>query len=231
MDEVAIYSEKTQQSIYAGNLSNQQTKAIGKMTLSFMNTTIKYNNLFIEEKMKMERGLADNKKAISRMSNYIGVQGALFAFASSGLGFILMDDEMDEDKKEAIVKKKKEQALWNMMYNIVDGTGISGKAVTTIAKVIKEEYDYLTDDQKRSADILKAMMNGSPAISIKAQKLTSAEYDVKDVYKKWKATGEIDGDMIKSGLRGATKIFSFATNFGGPEFAMALMDKYGFYNG
>ena len=49
----------------------------------------------------MDRGLADNKKAISRMSNYIGVQGALFAFASSGLGFILMDDEMDKDKKRS----------------------------------------------------------------------------------------------------------------------------------
>ena len=235
LEEISIYSEKTQQSIYSANLGYQQTKAIGKVTLNFMNTQIKYNNLVLEEAMKYTRGFSD-KKSGAKAANYLMIQTSMFAFVSSGLQFALMDDEEEYpmvkgkdgemvNQLDEVKAKKKEQMLWSMAYNLVDGTGLSGKAFTTVAKVIKEGYDTMTDEQKYSADYVRKVMDTSPSLSIKMGKIRGAKYDIQEIYKMYKKTGEITDDMLLPGLRAGSKIFSFATNFGGPEFAMALLDK------
>jgi len=229
MEEVAIHSERTQQSTWATNLSYQQTKAIGKVTLNFLNTQIRYNNIALEEMKKIKKGVSkDINKSIMRVINYTGLQVGAFSFLSSGLGFMMMDDEenYEDGEYDEIVNAKKQEAILNSMNNIINGTGIPGKVVTTLIGMTQEiqRSATATTYQKQQAKIAEKALQVSPAISIKYRKLQNASYDIKTAINNYK-----EGlSWRKPALRATTQVFSAATNIAAPEYVYSLADQYDF---
>jgi hypothetical protein len=226
MKEVALHSERTQQSSWASNLTYQQTKAIGKVTLNFLNTQIRYNNIALEEMKKIKKGVSgDVSKSIMRVINYTGLQVAGFATLSSGLQYVLMDDEMDPERKEKMTNTKKQQIIESTMLNIINGTGITGKATTTLIGMLDYVIETSTDKKRiDEAKFAKKALQVSPALSIKFRKLESAGYDIQAAMKNYdKGLG-----WKKPAGRAATELFSAATNIAAPEYIYSLMDQYDF---
>jgi hypothetical protein len=226
MRDVALHSERTQQSTYASNLSYQQTKAVGKVTLNFLNTQIRYNNIALAEAKKIKKGVSeDPTKSMLRIMNYTGLQVGMFATLSSGLQYVLMDDELDPERKEEMTDKKKKRIIQQSMFNIIDGTGISGKTATTMLGML----DYViknSKDKKKvdAAEFAKKALQVSPALSIKFKKLESAGYDMQAAMKNYK-----DGKGWKKPAgRAATEIFSAGSNIAAPEYIYSISDQYEF---
>ena len=224
MFEVAQFTESTQQSTWARNLNYEQTTAFGKMTLNFLNTNILYNNGALAEAMKIKRGLGD-KKSAQIIFNRIGLQTAMFTFLSSGAAYNLLDDEIDEETRDEKWEADKEYATWNAMVNVINGTGIRGKFATTAMTTLKNQYESMTEEGKRNADIAMDMLQASPALSIKIKKLKSMTYDMKQAQKIYEKTGKVPSKQL---LRAATKLFSFGTNIVWPEYVTTLQDKLDF---
>ena len=226
MKEVALHSERTQQSTWASNLTYQQTKAIGKVTLNFLNTQVRYNNIALEEMRKIGKGVSEDvSKSIMRVINYTGLQVAGFAVLSSGLQYVLMDDELDPERKEKMTNTKKQQIIENTMFNIVNGTGISGKATTTLIGMLDYVIETSTDKKRvDAAEFAKKSLQVSPALSIKFRKLESAGYDIQAAMRNYdKGLG-----WKKPAGRAATELFSAGTNIAAPEYIYSLMDQYDF---
>ena len=234
MEKVAMHSERTQQSTWASNLTYQQTKAIGKVTLNFLNTQVRYNNIALEEIKKIRKGVSDNSmKSMMRVVNYTAMQTAAFGFLSSGLQYSLMDDEENypmvkgEDgesisKLDQIKEQKKSDIIMNTAMNIINGTGIKGKGVTTLIGMLDEVLEFGSDTQKREAKIAKKALQMSPALSIKFNKLESAAYDIQAAFKNYK-----DGsNWTTPALRAGTELFSAGTNIAAPEYALSMMDQF-----
>ena len=214
--EIAFYdfvkhTEGTQQSTWANFLSKQQTKASGKLLLNFLNTQMRYNNISLAEMKKLQKGVG-GLESIGKILNYSGLQVAAFAFATEGVGFLLADTEMDDNERSRRLKEQEMNAYLKSMNNIIEGTGISGKAATTVIGMIQEAYPMLTGEKKRAADIALKSLQMSPAIQIKFKKLQAMGYEM--------AAGNY--------LRAGTKMVSATTNFGGFESIADLVDQYNF---
>ena len=224
MFEVAQFSESTQQSTWARNISYQQTTGLGKATLNFLSTNILYNNGALAESMKLQKGLGD-ARSVRTIVNRIGVQTAMFSVLSSGIQYLYMDEDIDPDKKEKLLEKDKEAILWNGMTSIINGTGISGRAATTMMGVLKKQYKFMTEEGKREADLAMELLQFSPSLSIKVKKIQQAEYDFRLAQKIYDKTGKVPTKQL---LRAGTKLFSFGTNFALPEYVTTIEDKYNF---
>jgi predicted kinase len=224
MFEVAQFSESTQQSTWARNISYQQTTGLGKATLNFLSTNILYNNGALAESMKLQKGLGD-AKSVRTIVNRIGVQTAMFSVLSSGIQYLYMDDDIDPDKKEKLLEKDKENILWTSMTSIINGTGITGRAATTMMGVLKKQYKFMTEEGRREADLAMELLQFSPSLSIKVKKIQQAEYDFRLAQKIYDKTGKVPTKQL---LRAGTKLFSFTTNFALPEYITTIEDKYNF---
>ena len=225
MEKVALHSERTQQSTWASNLTYQQTKAIGKVTLNFLNTQIRYNNIALEEAKKIRKGVSGNvTKSLMRIINYTGLQTAGFAALSSGLQFAMLDDEMDPEQKDDIVVNKREEIIANTMLNVINGTGITGKITTTLIGMLDEAIEFGTDEQKREAQLAKKLLQASPALSIKFRKLESVGYDYQQAMKNYQK----GKPFMRPAGRAVTNLFSAATNLEGPAYIYSLLDQFEF---
>ena len=174
--------------------------------------------------MKLQKGLGD-AKSVRTIVNRIGVQTAMFSVLSSGIQYLYMDEDIDPDKKEKLLEKDKEAILWNGMTSIINGTGISGRAATTMMGVLKKQYKFMTEEGKREADLAMELLQFSPSLSIKVKKIQQAEYDFRLAQKIYDKTGKVPTKQL---LRAGTKLFSFGTNFALPEYVTTIEDKYNF---
>lgn len=136
-----------------------------------------------------------------------------------------MDDELDPERKEKMTNTKKQQIIENTMFNIVNGTGISGKATTTLIGMLDYVIETSTDKKRvDAAEFAKKSLQVSPALSIKFRKLESAGYDIQAAMRNYdKGLG-----WKKPAGRAATELFSAGTNIAAPEYIYSLMDQYDF---
>ena len=114
-------------------------------------------------------GRGDQKSNISKIVYYGTLQSIIFGAMQSAIFASLGDDEQEE------FDKKKERIMYTMVDGWVAGLGVTGKAVGTIEKSIKE---YLKQKDKGfkadHAQTIIQLLGFSPPIGSKVRKIYSA---------------------------------------------------------
>ena len=176
-------TEEAQQSSRPDRVSMQQASGIGRLLLAFQNTPMQYARIIKKSMMDIQAGRGNATSHMSRIAWYAGVQAAIFGTLQSGLFMNLFDDEEDllamtPEQLEKYEKRKGEkldQTTGTMWKGLLNGTGISGRVITTlydIATVSAEEIEkgWKGDDNK----VVRAGTGISPSIGSKLSKLTKA---------------------------------------------------------
>jgi len=218
-------SESNQQSYDQKNLAQQQVQGYSRAILNFLNTTMLYNNRIVEaaENIKSGRG---SKKDVFQLANYVAIQPMLFAMAKDALLWLLMDDEIPADVKAAETKKKSIEALYAVLENLVNGTGITGKVVTTMYAMGEKANEALertpegkkVNWNKSLGDVGEEVLQFATSIDMKISKLQSAGYAAERGIKK--EEGFLEGNNLEAGLKTVTAI----TNFAAPEYILRSIE-------
>jgi hypothetical protein len=159
-------TEATQQSARPDMISQQQASPLGRLILSFQNTPMQYARIMNKAARDIASGRGDQKSNISKIVYYGALQSIIFGAMQSAIFASLGDDEQEE------FDKKKERIMYSMVDGWLAGLGVTGKAVGTIEKSIKE---YLKQKDKGfNADHAKTIMQllgFSPPVGSKVRKI------------------------------------------------------------
>jgi hypothetical protein len=142
----------------------------------------------------------------------------LFGTIQQGYVYTWADEEMDENKREDLLAKKRDNIAKNGLETLVSGTGVPGKVVLALKKGI-EDYALTPEGKKNKdgVDIALGMLESfSPIISVRTGLIKGMYYDAKDIEK--------DYDGIKPYLRLSTKAYALLTNQGIPKEIIERMD-------
>ncbi len=172
-DEWIEISEKSQQSSDPSKISGQQSSDMGRIFLQFVNTPMQYNRLMIADGKDLVNGRGNPMQKISRIIYYGAMQNLWFNFMQGGmfaLGFGDFGDSEIEDKTLNMVN--------SMSDGLLRGTGLPGMTVSVIKNVV---IDIMKESGKKRPDYedsLDELLNFSPAIKSKFNRLKSAAYEV-----------------------------------------------------
>ena len=190
-EDFSLISDETQQSADPMLISKQQASTLGRFLLSFQNTPMQMTRLMKKAgQMLINRRKYPNQSQFqsdttnfSKIVYYGAVQNFVFSSLQNALfalapGF--MDDEEDENEKEAAEKREKiintktERIVNSMADTLLRGSGIYGAMISTVKNVINEYYRQ--EKKGFTADhtytILQAT-NLSPAVGSKLRKIYS----------------------------------------------------------
>jgi hypothetical protein len=179
-------TQSTQQSAREDMISAQQRSAVGKFILSFQNVTSQFNRLgkkaFLDLKNRRitkpnETQLQSDISNIARLTYYIGIQNMVFYALQTALFMAMLDDDEEETEKEIKSRNKKyEYAVNGAIDSVLRGTGIYGAIVATVKNVAiawtKERGKTYNKDESAT---LRAALDVSPPLGIKARKIVNAE--------------------------------------------------------
>jgi len=183
-------SESTQQSARPDKISQQQASPLGRMILAFQNTPSQYVRLMKKAGLDLinrRKTPPYDSQAKSDMSNiskiiyYGAVQNIIFYGLQSALFAMLFEDD---EKDEKFFKNKRDRILNGSLDTILRGMGVGGAVISTI----KNTAIAYAENQKKTWNkedniIMKELLQLSPPIGIKAQKLGSYEKTM-DINKK-----------------------------------------------
>jgi hypothetical protein len=159
-------TEATQQSARPDMISQQQASPLGRLILSFQNTPMQYARIMNKAARDIASGRGDQKSNISKIVYYGALQSIIFGAMQSAIFASLGDDEEEE------FDKKKERIMYSMVDGWLAGLGVTGKAVGTVEKSIRE---YLKqEDRGFNADHAKTIMQllgFSPPVGSKVRKI------------------------------------------------------------
>jgi hypothetical protein len=162
-------TEATQQSARPDMISQQQASPLGRLILSFQNTPMQYARIMNKAARDLAAGRGDAKHNISKIVYYGALQSIIFAAMQSAIFASLGDDEEEE------FDKKKERIMYSMVDGWLAGLGVTGKAVGTIEKSIRE---YLKQDDRGfnadHAQTIIQLLGFSPPIGSKVRKIYGA---------------------------------------------------------
>jgi hypothetical protein len=179
-------TQSTQQSAREDMISAQQRSAVGKFILSFQNVTSQFNRLgkkaFLDLKNRRitkpnETQLQSDISNIARLTYYIGIQNMVFYALQTALFMAMLDDDEEETEKEIKSRNRKyEYAVNGAIDSVLRGTGIYGAIVATVKNVAiawtKERGKTYNKDESAT---LRAALDVSPPLGIKARKIVNAE--------------------------------------------------------
>lgn len=167
--DVQKVSESTQQSARLDKLSKQQTsKTVGRTFLAFQNTSMQYNRIIIKAFKDLAARRGDSKENIGKIIYYLGVQNLMFSSLQSGLQYVLMGGEFEDEE----VEEKWIRAANGTMDSFIRGFGVRGVIVASIKNAIIEAYQQFSkDNPTRIAieNIIVEAANVSPPVGIKAR--------------------------------------------------------------
>jgi hypothetical protein len=159
-------TEATQQSARPDMISQQQASPLGRLILSFQNTPMQYARIMNKAARDIASGRGDQKSNISKIVYYGALQSIIFGAMQSAIFASLGDDEEEE------FDKKKERIMYSMVDGWLAGLGVTGKAVGTIEKSIKE---YLKQKDKGfkadHARTIMQLLGFSPPVGSKVRKI------------------------------------------------------------
>jgi hypothetical protein len=162
-------TEATQQSARPDMISQQQASPLGRLILSFQNTPMQYARIMNKAARDIASGRGDQKSNISKIVYYGALQSIIFGAMQSAIFASLGDDEEEE------FDKKKERIMYSMVDGWLAGLGVTGKAVGTVEKSIKE---YLKQKERGfnsdHAQTIIQLLGFSPPIGSKLRKIYSA---------------------------------------------------------
>jgi hypothetical protein len=162
-------TEATQQSARPDMISQQQASPLGRLILSFQNTPMQYARIMNKAARDLAAGRGDAKHNISKIVYYGALQSIIFGAMQSAIFASLGDDEEEE------FDKKKERIMYSMVDGWLAGLGVTGKAVGTVEKSIRE---YLKQKERGfnadHAQTIIQLLGFSPPIGSKLRKIYSA---------------------------------------------------------
>jgi len=184
-------AEESQQSSRPDRISQQQASGLGRVILAFANTPMQYNRLIKKAGLDLinrrkrpgQSQLQSDISNISKMGYYAVVQNVIFNALQQAVFALEFDDEEDERAKQ-----KYYNVANGMLDSILRGSGIAGVGLSTlismVRKVYKESKKEGTFPGPDYADAAWELLNFSPPIDIKTNKLKIAGNNWK--YEGWK---------------------------------------------
>jgi hypothetical protein len=159
-------TEATQQSARPDMISQQQASPLGRLILSFQNTPMQYARIMNKAARDIASGRGDQKSNISKIVYYGALQSIIFGAMQSAIFASLGDDEEEE------FDKKKERIMYSMVDGWLAGLGVTGKAVGTVEKSIRE---YLKQEDRGfnadHAQTIIQLLGFSPPVGSKVRKI------------------------------------------------------------
>ncbi len=211
-------AESNQQSYSQDNLAEQQVAGYSRVVLNFLNTSMLYNNRIVESAENIKNGRG-SKEDVFKIANYAVIQPMLFALAKDALLFLLMDDEIPADAKAAETKKKTIEALYATMYNLANGTGVTGKVITTIAGMVEKGMETQEKWNQNLGDVGAEALSFATSIDMKISKMESAGYAAERAIKKK------EGFLGDNSLEAGAKTITAVTNFAAPEYILKTIGE------
>ena len=174
MLDVQRVSESTQQSARLDKLSQQQTtRSIGRVFLAFQNTSMQYNRIIIKAVKDLAARRGDPKEHIGKIVYYLGFQNALFSALQSGMQYVLLGGEFEEEE----IEQKWIRTANGTLDSFIRGYGWWGVTLAAAKNTLIETYlQYSKDNPTRIAeiDILVEAAQVAPPIGIKARQIGQA---------------------------------------------------------
>jgi len=185
-DDFNEITQSTQQSAREDMISAQQRSAVGKFVLAFQNVTSQFNRLgkkaFLDLKNRRITPPYDNQfqsdvSNLARLTYYIGIQNMVFYSLQTALFMAMFDDEEELTEKEEKSRGKKfEYAVNGAIDSVLRGTGVYGAIAATV-KNMAIQWDKQRDVKynKDESAVLRAALDISPPLGIKARRIVAAE--------------------------------------------------------
>ena len=175
-EEFSSTADEAQQSSDPMLISQQQASMLGRLVLSFQNTTMQYSRLMKKATLDLVNGRGDPKTNISKIIYYGAVQNFIFSSLQSALFAVIPGFGSDDEGDEEVLDKKGIRILNSMFDSLLKGTGLTGAVIATIKNVIQEyakqeEKNYNSDHIYTFLRVMSIM----PAIGSKLSKLYKAQ--------------------------------------------------------
>jgi len=175
-EEFSSTADEAQQSSDPMLISQQQASMLGRLVLSFQNTTMQYSRLMKKATLDLVNGRGDPKTNISKIIYYGAVQNFVFSALQSALFAVIPGFGGDDEDDEEVLNDKGIRILNSMFDSLLKGTGLTGAVIATIKNVIQE---YAKQEEKGyNADHIYTflrLMSISPPIGSKISKLYKAQ--------------------------------------------------------
>ena len=165
-------AEETQQSSRPDLISEQQAGPLGRLVLAWQNTPMQMTRLMKKALSDLVNGRGDMKTNISKILYYGAVQNIIFSSLQNGLGWLMFEDDEDEE----LIRDKTKRAINNSLDTILRGTGVYGAAVAAIKNtIIQWDSQRQKGWGKKSWDkVITEIMSFSPPIGSKLRKIMNA---------------------------------------------------------
>jgi len=144
-EEFSSTADEAQQSSDPMLISQQQASMLGRLVLSFQNTTMQYSRLMKKATLDLVNGRGDPKTNISKIIYYGAVQNFIFSSLQSALFAVIPGFGGDDEDDEEVLNKKGIRILNSMFDSLLKGTGLTGAVIATIKNVIQE---YVKQEEK-----------------------------------------------------------------------------------
>jgi hypothetical protein len=182
-------TEPLQQSSDQMFLSNYQSTAAGKLMFTFKNTPIQMFRNFQKGALDLKNNRGSKLANIAKMAYYGPMQSMMFYAIQSSIWTSLFDDEGEVTPEQRT--RQKERVFMGVLDSFLQGTGITGNALTTIKNTAitwKKEHDKgFSGDM---GNIFVQSVGAFPTISIKAREL-------KNIYNTTSKFGDFNKDLSK----------------------------------
>ena len=183
MTDFREITEENQQSSRPDRISKQQASPLGRVILAFQNTPMQYARIIKKSVADIVAGRGDLKTHVSKIIFYGGVQSIIFGAMQNALFALAFDDEEDDKKltKTELEKKQKkrdtqyERTLNTMLDSLLNGSGLTGRVISTIKNVI---FKFLDEKDKGwnsdMSNVAIEAANISPPLGSKLRKMKKA---------------------------------------------------------